>query len=436
MIVNDTVTAATEQPRGGIRVAWSLFDFCNSFVIINGSLYISQWVTSHGVREFWYGFTFSFSTVLLLLTAPAIGWIVDQTARRVSWLRAQTVVITMFAVAIPITVIQLAEGLLRTVIVLVLFFFLNYFYQTSLIFYDSMLPRLIRGRQTSVLSGIGEGLGHFGSIAGIFLMLPLAKAGLPPLLPPGGIFTLAPAGLLSGLTVLIVLSFMSNRALSMPTKGSRMRQRYRESAEQLVDSTRDPVVRRFLLAFYLYGDAILSVQLFIPIYLNRVWSLPSDKVALTVLLALITSGIGAMAAGGLASRLGIRRLLVFVLWCWCAGLVAIALAPTFTAFLVFFTPCGFLFGAVWALSRAFLAVAGSQDRMGFYFGLYSVAERFSAILGPLVWGTVVWLMGSFGPWAHRSAMLSMALLLLAGVLVARGLPEPESVREPDASPGS
>src|ERR1035437_9716372 len=88
MIVNDSVTAATEQPRVGIRLAWSLFDFCNSFVIINGSLYISQWVTSHGVREFWYGFTFSLSTVLLLLTAPAIGWIVDQTARRVSWLRA------------------------------------------------------------------------------------------------------------------------------------------------------------------------------------------------------------------------------------------------------------------------------------------------------------------------------------------------------------
>src|ERR1035437_744436 len=173
MVMNETVTAAAEQPRSGFRVAWSLFDFCNSFVIINGSLYISQWVTSHGVREFWYGFTFSLSTVLLLLTAPAIGWIVDRTTRRVSWLRAQTVLITMFAAAIPVAVIQLPEGLLRAVIVLILFFFLNFFYQTSLIFYDSMLPRLIRGRQTSVLSGIGEGLGHVGSIAGIFLMLPL-----------------------------------------------------------------------------------------------------------------------------------------------------------------------------------------------------------------------------------------------------------------------
>src|ERR1017187_6705573 len=104
--MDDATTTVVEPPRGRTRAAWSLFDFCNSFVIINGSLYISQWVTSHGVREFWYGFTFSLSTVLLLLTAPAIGWIVDQTTRRVSWLRAQTVVITMFAVAIPITVIQ------------------------------------------------------------------------------------------------------------------------------------------------------------------------------------------------------------------------------------------------------------------------------------------------------------------------------------------
>lgn len=415
--------------RRKVRVAWSLFDFCNSFVIINGSVYISQWVTSHGVSEFWYGFTFSVSTVALLLTAPAIGWIVDVTLRRVTWLRAQTVLITLCALAIPFVVLALPDGLLRVVIVLVLFFFLNYFYQTSLIFYDSMLPRLVTGRKTSILSGIGEGLGHFGSIAGIFLMLPLVKTGLPPLLPPGGIFTLAPAGLLSGLTTLIVLSFLRNRDLSSPTKGVAIQDRYRESIHQLLDSTRDPVIRRFLLAFYLYGDAILSVQLFIPIYLREVWSLPSEKVALTVLVALVTSGIGAVAAGGLASRVGIRRLLLIVLWLWTVGLVAIALAPTFEVFLAVFAACGFLFGAVWALSRAFLAVAGSNERMGFYFGLYSVAERFSAILGPLIWGAVVWVLGGFGSWAHRSAMLAMALLLFCGALIARRLPEPDTVSD-------
>src|SRR5437660_2308231 len=141
--------------RRKVRVAWSLFDFCNSFVIINGSVYISQWVTSHGVREFWYGFAFSVSTVALLLTAPAIGWIVDVTVRRVTWLRAQTALITLFALAIPFVVLTLPDGLLRVVIVLVFFFFLNYFYQTSLIFYDSMLPRMVTGRRTPILSGIG-----------------------------------------------------------------------------------------------------------------------------------------------------------------------------------------------------------------------------------------------------------------------------------------
>ena len=384
-------------------------------------------MTSHGLREFWYGFAFSVSTVALLLTAPAIGWIVDVTLRRVTWLRAQTILITSCALAIPFVVLTLPDGLLRVVIVLVLFFFLNYFYQTSLIFYDSMLPRLVTGRRTSILSGIGEGLGHFGSIAGLFLMLPLVKTGVPPLLPPGGIFTLAPAGLLSGLSVLIVLSFLRNRDLSSPTTGVAIRDRYRESVEQLLDSTRDPVIRRFLFAFYLYGDAILSVQLFIPIYLREVWSLPIEKVALTVLVALVASGIGAFVAGGLASRFGIRRLLLIVLWLWFAGLVAIALAPTFEVFLAIFAPCGLLFGAVWALSRAFLAVAGSNDRMGFYFGLYSVAERFSAILGPLIWGAIVWLLSGFGSWAHRSAMLAMAVLLFCGAVIARRLPEPDMV---------
>lgn len=434
--MNEAVTMSTTPALRGVRAAWSLFDFCNSFVIINGSLYISQWVTSHGVREFWYGLTFSLSTVALLVTAPAIGWIVDHTPRRVTWLSIQTILITAFAVAIPVAVLKLQDGLARAVTVLILFFFLNYFYQTSLIFYDSMLPRLVDGRRTSILSGIGEGLGHFGSIIGIFLMLPLVKTGVPPLLPPGGIFTLAPAGLLSGVSVLAVLAFLRDRDLSLSMPELMIGRRYRESIDQLFDSTRDPIVRRFLLAFYLYGDAILSVQLFIPIYLREVWSLPSDKVALTVLVALITSGIGAMAAGSLASRVGIRRLLVVVLWFWCGGLTAIALSPTFNIFMLFFIPCGLLFGAVWALSRAFLAVAGNDHRMGFYFGLYSVAERFSAILGPLIWGTVVWLLGGFGTKAHRSAMLAMALLLLFGVLIARRLPEPESANVRAASPAS
>src|SRR5689334_919316 len=98
-------TADVPSVPRNVRVAWSLFDFCNSFVIINGSIYISQWVTSHGVSEFWYGFTFSASTVALLLTAPMVGWIVDRTARRVTWLRAQSILITLFALAIPFVVL-------------------------------------------------------------------------------------------------------------------------------------------------------------------------------------------------------------------------------------------------------------------------------------------------------------------------------------------
>jgi UMF1 family MFS transporter len=419
--------SATSTPTR-MRVAWSLFDFCNSIVISNGSLYLSQWVTANGVREFWYGFSFSVSTLALLLTAPAIGWIVDRTNHRVTWLRLHAVLITIFAVAIPVVVLNSSAGLTRAIVVLVLFSFVNYVYQTSLIFYDAMIPKLIEGRRTSVLSGIGEGLGHFGSIAGIFLMLPLASNGLPPLLPPGGIFTLAPAGLLSGVTVLIVLSFLRDRDLSSSGSSVAMRARYRESLDQIVNSNRDPVVRRFLLAFYLYGDALLSVQLFIPIYLREVWSLPSDQVALTVLVALVTAGLGAVVAGALAAQIGIKRLLVLVLWGWCGGLVALALAPTFVVFLTLFAPCGFLFGAVWALSRAFLAVAGREERMGFYFGLYSVAERFSAILGPLLWGAMVWLLAAAGDWAHRSAMLTMGALLFGGVLIARRLPEPDTVR--------
>jgi len=50
-------------------VGWYLYDFANSFLIINGSLYFPQWIIgpTNTESDFWYNFAFVASSVVPFL---------------------------------------------------------------------------------------------------------------------------------------------------------------------------------------------------------------------------------------------------------------------------------------------------------------------------------------------------------------------------------
>jgi MFS-type transporter involved in bile tolerance (Atg22 family) len=50
--------------------------------------------------------------------------------------------------------------------------------------------------------------------------------------------------------------------------------------------------------------------------------------------------------------------------------------------------------------------------------------RFAAILGPLVWGLVVWAGEPLGPLRYRLAVGAMLVFMLAGLYAFRFIPEP------------
>lgn len=417
------------KPPAIRRRAWLLFDFANSIVIINGSLYISQWVSDQGVADFWYGAVFAMSTIALALTSPAVGLVVDRASRRVPWLALHSVGIAAAALTISALASDTSGNSWAVAGVLGAFFLMNFLYQTSLIFYNAMIAEVAGRAGVATTSGLGEGLGHVGSIAGILLFLPVAAGALSPWVPAGGIFSVGPAGVASLVAVLAVLFFAKEPSQPRDAGGETLDSRYRRTIGEFRDARARPEIRLFLLAYYLFADAILSVQLFVAIYLKKMWAMESNAIALTVLVALVTAAIGAMVSGPVATRFGVQRSLLWVVGGWLVGLVGMALSSNYTMFMIFFTPCGLLFGGVWALSRSWLALMAPKGQEGHYFGLYAVAERFSAIVGPLLWGGTVALFAGTGTFAYRAAMLSMALLLAAGFALATRLPEIRNVPE-------
>ena len=70
---------------------WVLYDFANSIVSIVFFLYFAQWiVVDRGVSDIYFNLTFTISAVLLLLTAPITGFLLDKYFRRITGLRFST----------------------------------------------------------------------------------------------------------------------------------------------------------------------------------------------------------------------------------------------------------------------------------------------------------------------------------------------------------
>ena len=75
------------------------------------------------------------------------------------------------------------------------------------------------------------------------------------------------------------------------------------------------------------------------------------------------------------------------------------------------------------------SLVGEQEQ-GEFFGLYSLSSRVAAIIGPLLWGVIVYLAAAWPVGKYRLAVASLAVLEVAAAFVFasiknRAKPTPE-----------
>ena len=104
----------------------------------------------------------------------------------------------------------------------------------------------------------------------------------------------------------------------------------------------------------------------------------------------------ASAPGQLRRRICPKRTLTIVLLQWVV--VFIAAAATFhgPVFYGIGALAGVALGGTWTADRAFLARLAPPEKMGEFFGLYQLAGRFAAVIGPLVWGGTLLVLVALG----------------------------------------
>jgi UMF1 family MFS transporter len=179
---------------------------------------------------------------------------------------------------------------------------------------------------------------------------------------------------------------------------------------------------RFLLCIVFYQAGIQAVVVLAAIYAEQAMGFTTRHTLLLILVVNLTAAAGAFAFGHVQDRIGHRAALALTLTGWIVTILLAWAAQGPVLFWIAANLVGLCLGSSQSAGRALVGYLSPAARRAEFFGLWGLAVKLSAILGPLTYGLASWI--SRGD--HRLALLLiggyfvLGLAILAGIDVGRG----------------
>jgi MFS transporter, UMF1 family len=458
------IVVATAAPARE-RWSWALYDFANTIFSMNiATLYFAVWLVSDlGVgKNTPVAIGNGISSLLVALSIPVLGAISDATRRRKPWVVWFTVIACVATVAIGIigqTMIPIvgdqtigaspvASGwhvpMPALVAIIAAFIVANYAYQGAQPFYNAMLPELAPLHEQGRLSGLGTALGYVGSISGVVLVSGFFSGSIAGIIPipegvlhalrsvipftshAGRVSTFVPTALLFLLfTVPLMIWCRDHLAGTVQRTRIRWREAFAEVAHTVRDARRHPGALRFILASFLYQDAMGTIISYMALYAVVAMGFAKGTEQKLFLVLTVPAVIGAYICGILTDRIGPKKTLMLVIAAWVVLLTAMILAPSQQAFWIVGFMIGLIYGGVSTAERPLLLSLVPDVEAGRYFGLMVLSARAAAVLGPFVWAFAVdGLTPHFGTGvAYRAAVGSVAVAMVLALFILRKVPD-------------
>ncbi|MBI5139889.1 MAG: MFS transporter [Candidatus Vogelbacteria bacterium] len=394
-------------------LVWYLYDCANSFVTIVFTLYFSQWViVDNKLTDLWLSVPFVIVTLILVFLSTHVGAIGDRLGNH----NRIFVITTILSMASALGVVIVGRGLsppYNIYLALILYGAYQFFIQLAIVPYYAFIKHISSPQGYDRVSGLGFTISQFGSIGGLLLSL-LIIEGYVTLF---GTDRLAP--ILLGLAAFIIVAIPPllvlgrKRLLPVPIIPAPF---FKSFILNLKSSRKYPGVFPLLLAYYFFSDAIATLSLFSAVYLQNVFGVDDAFKVNVYILILIGFAIGAFITGPLSDRFSHRKSLIVALILEGLSIISVALATSTTILAIMFFVFGVMMGSVYASSRGYLASLVPEKESGTYFGLYTFAERFASVLGPLIWGIIIWSFAGFFPTNYRIAAFVMGAITLLGAI--------------------
>ncbi len=404
--------------------AWAAYDFANSvypavitstvFGVYYANVIVGNTGVDAGRGDAWWGAVGSVSVLFVALTSPLFGAIADGAGIRKQFMALYTLVcvaaVASFGLLEPGMVVP---GFLLAVAA-------NIGFEGALVFYNAYLPEIAAREERGRISGIGFAVGYAGSAVGLAIALPLAQAGAFDLL------WLVVAGffLLFSLPTFAILPDDRGRGESVRAAAVAGLTGFTAILKD-VWGHRD--LRRFLIAFFVYIDGVLTVIWFASNFASATLGFEETELIVLFLVVQISALFGAYALAGPTDRWGPRRVVTLTLTAWFVLGVLAFFVETKGEFWGIALLAGFNLGSIQAASRSYMSALIPDGKEAEMFGFYAFCGKASSILGPAVFGFVSLTTGN-----QRWAVLAITSFFLIGGLLLQRVRDP--VRDPLPTP--
>ena len=393
-----------------LEKSWIYYDIGNSAFTMMVSTIIPIWFNTLAANAgmsnseylaFW-SYATSIATILVAIIGPVFGSIADNKDFKKPMF--------MFVLFVGVIGCALLGAVPNWILYLITYVIAKICYQTSLVFYDSMLTDVTTPERMDLVSSQGYAWGYIGSCIPFVIALGLYAAGNPDFL---GIMN-ERLSIFLAFIVIAVWWFCVTIPLLKNYKQKYYVETTSNKVKESISMYRDEKkVFFFLLAFFFYIDGVYTI---IDEAVAIGTALGLNQMGLLVILLL--TQVVAFAFATLFGKLSEKYSSVQLITVCILGYFAVAIYALFMKELWQFGIMAFVVGmfqgAIQALSRSYFAQIIPANASGEYFGIYDICGKGAAFMGTTLVGITVSITNSV-----NVAVATLTVLFILGLFFFR-----------------
>ena len=393
--------------------AWAFYDWANSVypLVISSSVfpiyYGAMFIDDLYINVF--GFDFKNTALISFLTAfvfiilsfitPILSGIADYMGNKKSFLK-------FFCYMGSISCMGLYFFDLENIYLgLFFYFFALLSFWASLVFYNSYLPDIAFKEQQDKLSAKGYAMGYIGSV--ILLLFNLAMVMSPESFGIVGdkpeLMAMKYSFISVGLWWMICSQYTFYYLPNLTEKRKIINHvffnGFKELQEVWNELKRIIVIKRFLIAFFIYSSALQTVLLIATYFGEQEINWPKDEktigLIVSILLIQLIAVFGAMLTAKISEKIGNIYTLIILNFIWAFLCMGAYFITTPMEFYIAAAMVGMVMGGIQALSRStYSKMIPETDNTTSYFSFYYVSQKVSIVFGMTLFAFVDQITGS------------------------------------------
>ena len=400
--------------------AWAMYDFANSgyTTVILTAIFNAYFVGvvaggaggfSEGTATLLWTVTVSLPNALVLVSAPILGAIADHRATKKRFLFTTTAGCVLCTTLLALV----GPGDVRLAMALVIVS--SFMYATGENLIAAFLPELSPQDSMGKVSAYGWSLGYLGGllVLGICLAYVVWARGHgleAAQYVPGTMIIVGSAFALSALPTFL---WLRERAVPLPLAAGEhpWQAGFQRLRRTLAEAQRFRDLFRFLVALTIYYCGINTVVVLAAVYAQEVIGFDTQETITLVMVVNVTASLGAFLFGQVQDRLGSVRTLALTLVVWIMAMGLAYMTESRGGFWLVANLVGIAMGSSQSSGRALIGQFAPPARAAEFFGLWGLAGRLAAMVGPLSYGLITYLTAG----NHRLAIVSTAVFFISGL---------------------